>query len=783
MMLNIVGCIVGQHDPWLILPALGVCVLGLIALFLLHDRAEECVEARRRNWVALAAITGGVSIWCTHFLSMLAYRGPLPLGFDLPLTLISIAAPCLTIWIALGYIRRRRDLTGCLAVGGLTTIGIGAMHLIGMAALIVPAHIRYDHLGLATAFLAAMLLLTAAFHIHVRTSGRGRTALSVGVAALGIVVLHFGAMTATTLVPGGVVVDPNLHPLRPLSLARVVGLVTAAIVVALVAAALLDRLLTDLRGLTQATREGIAILHHGRIVEANARLATMLGIEPGRLTGSRPEDWLEAIDAVPLTLVDGGLIETRPRAIASLDRCLEIASHEIEYRGRRAMVMSVRDLTEQRRAQRQIEFMAVHDPLTELPNRAFFNQALESAIAQADQKGPFALLALDLDRFKAVNDLFGHAAGDAILCRVAAILTAAVNEAGVVARVGGDEFLILQRGIEDPECVRRLAESILEAFAAEMDLSRDPMAVGVSIGVSLFPQDAVDAQSLRQNADVALYRAKTGGRGTASFFDQEMDRTMRKRLALEHDLRHALLRGQMRLAYQPLVSTDSATVIGHEALLRWEHPERGMVEPDEFVPLAEETGIILQLGEWVLSTACRTAADWPEPMTLAVNVSPIQFQLPNLAEIVARALDESGFPAHRLELEITENVLLHDRESTLKTLHRLKAIGVGIVMDDFGTGYSSLSNLQCFPFDKIKIDKSFISGVATDAAARSIVRAIVGLGQSLNLPVVAEGVETAEQHRMVLEEGCPQAQGYLFGRPAQPLVGVQPLARALRRRP
>lgn len=782
-MLKIVGCIIGQHDPWLVLPALCVCVLGLIALFLLHDRSRECVEARRRNWVVLAAVTGGVSIWCTHFLAMLAYRGPLPLGFDLPLTLMSIAAPCLTIWAGLSYVRRRRDLLGCLAVGGLTAIGVGAMHLIGMNALIVPAQIRYEFLGLGEAVIGAMLLLSAAFYIHGGLRGPSRTILSVGAAALGIVVLHFGAMTATTLVPGGVVVDPDLNPLQPRNLARVVGIVTATIVAALVAAALLDRLLTDLRGLTQATREGIAILHRGRIVEANARLAAMLNVEASRLIRSHPGDWLEMIDGTPLMLGEDMLIETRPRDGSPADRCLEVAAHEIEYRGRRSTVMSVRDLTEQRRAQRQIEFMAVHDSLTQLPNRAYFDQALETAIAQADQKGPFALLALDLDRFKAVNDLFGHAAGDTILCRVAAILTAAIDEAGVVARVGGDEFLILQRGLEEPDCVRRLTETILESFATEMDLSRDPMAVGVSIGVSLFPQDATDAQTLRHNADVALYRAKTSGRGTASFFDQDMDRTMRKRLALEHDLRHALLRNQMRLAYQPLVSTDTAQVIGHEALLRWEHPERGPVEPGEFVPLAEETGIILQLGEWVLGTACRTAATWPAPMTLAVNVSPIQFQLPNLAEIVARALAESGFPAHRLELEITENVLLHDREGTLKTLHRLKAMGVGIVMDDFGTGYSSLSNLRCFPFDKIKIDKSFISGVTNDAAARSIVRAIVGLGQSLNLPVVAEGVETVEQHRMVLEEGCPQAQGYLFGRPAQPLIAVQPFASALRRRP
>ncbi|WP_322963675.1 bifunctional diguanylate cyclase/phosphodiesterase [Sphingomonas fuzhouensis] len=782
-MLNIVGCIVEQHDPWLVVPALGVCILGLIALFVLHDRSEECIEARRRRWVAIAAITAGVSIWCTHFLAMLAYRGPLPLGFNLPLTMVSIGVPCLTIWFGLNHMRRRRDIFAYVIAGSLTALGVTAMHLIGMSALIVPAQIRYDMLGIVQAVVGAELLLSLAFYIHGARRGVSRTILSVVAAVLGIVVLHFGAMTATTLVPGGVAVDPALHPLQPHNLARVIGVMTAAIVIAMVAAALLDRLLTDLRGLTQATREGIAILHHGRIIEVNARLATMLDVEPSAMIGSRPQDWLETTDGGPFALADDMLIETQPCDPALADRCLEVAAHEIEYRGRRGTVMSVRDLTDQRRAQRQIEFMAVHDPLTELPNRIYFDQALESAIAQADQKGPFALLALDLDRFKAVNDLFGHAAGDTILCRVAAMLTSLIDEAGVVARVGGDEFLILQRGIDGPDRVRKLTEAILEAFANEMDLSRDPMAVGVSIGVSLFPQDATDAQSLRHNADIALYRAKNSGRGTASFFDQDMDRTMRKRLALEHDLRHALLRDQMRLVYQPLVATGSADVIGYEALLRWKHPERGEVQPAEFVQLAEETGIILQLGEWVLNTACRAAAAWPAPMTLAVNVSPIQFQLPNLAEVVARALADSGFPAHRLELEITENVLLHDRESILKTLHQLKAMGTGIVMDDFGTGYSSLSNLQCFPFDKIKIDKSFISGVTSDATARSIVRAIVALGQSLNLPVVAEGVETAEQHRMVLEEGCPQAQGYLFGRPSGLPVAAQPLAKALRRRP
>ncbi|MFN3676094.1 MAG: EAL domain-containing protein [Sphingomonas pseudosanguinis] len=777
-MFDIVGCITNDHDPWIVGLAMVICVSGLTALYLLLVRAGECVESRRRSWTAIAALTAGLSVWATHFLAMLAYRGPFPIHFDLWLTAVSAAVPVAGIWLALTFDRYRRTRPPVIVTGMIFSASVTAMHFLGMRALIMPRLIRYDGAILAQTLVAATLFLTMSACSHRQLRGWWRIIVPVALGTLGIVTLHFGVMTATTLIPGGVPMPTSGHPINRLTIARAVRAAMILIVAAMIAAAIIDRLLTDLRGLTRATREGIAILKNGRIAEVNPRLATQLGVTSAQLLDSRPEDWLEALDGTALTVVEDRPVEARPRGGG--DCCLEIMCHEIEYRGRRAVVMVVRDLTEQRRAQRQIEFMAVHDPLTGLPNRTYFAQALETAIAQADQQGPIALLALDLDRFKAVNDLFGHAAGDMVLCRVATILTGAIGSGDVVARVGGDEFLILQRDADTSDKVQKLTQSILNAFAAEMDLSRDPMAVGVSIGVALLPQDATDADALRQNADVALYRAKMSGRGTASFFDHEMDQSVRTRRALEHDLRHALLRGQMRLVYQPLVATGGAAIIGYEALLRWQHPERGDVTPDTFVPIAEETGIILQLGEWVLREACFAAALWPAPMTLAVNVSPIQFQLPNLPEIVSRALTDSGLAATRLELEITENVLLHDRAATLQTLHALKAMGVGIVMDDFGTGYSSLSNLRCFPFDKIKIDRSFISGVADDEAARSIVRAIVGLGRSLNLPVLAEGVETAEQHRMVLEEGCPQAQGYLFGRPAEAPVYAAPSALRLR---
>lgn len=411
--------------------------------------------------------------------------------------------------------------------------------------------------------------------------------------------------------------------------------------------------------------------------------------------------------------------------------------------------------------------MASHDALTDLPNRVHMAEMLGESLRSMAPGGMFAMLALDLDRFKAVNDIFGHGAGDDILKRVATILRKAVGPDDVVARIGGDEFVILQRHVRGDDDVRTLASRILDFFAREMDIARDPMAVGVSIGVAVFPRDGEDAESLHHNADTALYRAKQEGRGIACFFDQQLNEQMRERRALEHDLRQALSRGEFYLAFQPLVSTAFSTVVGYEALLRWSHPERGDVPPEAFIPIAEEVGAILPIGEWVLREACSIAAGWPDELSIAVNVSAVQFRVGNLASVVDAALRESGLNAWRLELEITESVLLRNRSATIAILRDLKALGVNIVMDDFGTGYSSLSNLRSFPFDKIKIDRSFVSSVADDDAARSIIRAIVGLGRSLHMPVVAEGIETDEQRRMVLEEGCPQAQGYLFGMPAR----------------
>ncbi|WP_246344647.1 putative bifunctional diguanylate cyclase/phosphodiesterase [Sphingobium fontiphilum] len=700
----------------------------------------------------------------------------MPLEFDVPLTVTSAVVAILAFWAALHVLGIAPSLWRSIGAALVAAGGIAIMHFVGMMSIIAPVSIHYAWPPILISFVVAAIALAAAFAGFTRLKGNWRIAVPAALTILAIVALHFTAMSATTLK-----VDPRADVNGVFSphgwLIPTIAFATFALLGLVLTSSFVDRMLTDLKGLTGATLEGILIVSDGRIVEVNDQLCAMLDMEADALLGARPGDWFVAHDYQPLEGERPGTVEASALRPTTADQVLEIASHQIEYRGRLCQVLAVRDLTERKRAERAIAHMASHDALTDLPNRVHMAEMLGESLRAMGSGGMFAVLALDLDRFKAVNDIFGHAAGDDILKRVATILRNAVGPDDVVARIGGDEFVILQRHVCGDDDVRALASRILDSFAQEMDIARDPMAVGVSIGVAVFPRDGEDAESLRHNADTALYRAKQEGRGIACFFDQQMDEQMRERRALEYDLRQALSRGEFYLAFQPLVSTAFSAVVGYEALLRWSHPDRGDVPPEVFIPIAEDVGVILPIGEWVLREACSIAARWPDYLSIAVNVSAVQFRVGNLASVVDAALRDSGLNPKRLELEMTESVLLRNRSATIAILHDLKARGVNIVMDDFGTGYSSLSNLRSFPFDKIKIDRSFVSSVADDGAARSIIRAIVGLGRSLNMPVVAEGVETDEQRQMVLEEGCRQAQGYLFGMPAP--VGAE-LAAQLR---
>lgn len=424
----------------------------------------------------------------------------------------------------------------------------------------------------------------------------------------------------------------------------------------------------------------------------------------------------------------------------------------------------IEDVTERREAQARIQHMALHDALTDLPNRTAFDDYLASAFEAANASGKeLAVLCLDLDRFKEVNDVFGHHVGDALLCRASERLTAAA-EGAFLARLGGDEFVLILTDSAQPSGAMALAERLLAASTGEFEIEGHLTYMGLSIGVAIYPADGADPATLVANADAALYRAKAEGRGRVRFFDADLDRRLREKRALQQDLHSAVSLGQLVLHYQPQAKI-TGEVTGFEALVRWLHPTRGLVPPASFIPLAEENGSILPIGEWVLREACREAASWAKPLRIAVNLSPKQFLQGDLPSVVHAALFETGLAPDRLELEITEGVLIGDYNRALSILRRLKGLGVHIAMDDFGTGYSSLSYLQSFPFDKIKIDQAFVSNVKHNCQSAAIIRAVIGLGRGLDLPVMAEGVETSEQLDFLTREACDEVQGYLIGRP------------------
>ena len=435
------------------------------------------------------------------------------------------------------------------------------------------------------------------------------------------------------------------------------------------------------------------------------------------------------------------------------------------------------DISERKRAEAQIAKLAHFDALTELPNRILFHDALRKALARAERSDDLvAVHCLDLDRFKTVNDTLGHPMGDALLRAAAGRLKAALREGDIVARLGGDEFAIVQCGVGSPREAARLAARVVEALSEPFDLFGQHVVVGASVGVALSPQDGATPEELLKKADMALYRAKADGRGAFHFFERDMDERLQARRALEVDLRQALAEGQLEIHYQPLLDLETDRISGCEALVRWRHPERGMIPPGQFIPLAEEIGLISVIGDWVLRAACEEAAKWPNTIRLAVNLSPVQFRGKALLRSVVSALSATGLEPRRLELEITESVLLDQNAANLSILHDLRALGVRISMDDFGTGYSSLSYLRSFPFDKLKIDQTFVRDILLDPDALAIIRAVTDLGARLGIVTTAEGVESSAQRDELRRQGCKEIQGYLISRPLPP-AGIRDLLR------
>jgi diguanylate cyclase (GGDEF)-like protein/PAS domain S-box-containing protein len=435
---------------------------------------------------------------------------------------------------------------------------------------------------------------------------------------------------------------------------------------------------------------------------------------------------------------------------------------QMEHEGRAAALVAITDITANKLAEANLVHMAHHDALTSLPNRVLFHKKLEETLVQ---KRSAAILCIDLDDFKRINDTLGHSVGDLLLRAVADRLRDCVGTDDIVARLGGDEFAVIQRAISDPDQARDMAHRIVQRVSHGFQIGQHNLVLGASVGVAITPRDGETSERLLKNADMAMYRAKSAGRRTYCLFESDMEQELQERRTFETDLREALARQEFELRFQPTFSAASSKVGSVEALLRWRHPARGMISPAEFIPVAEETGIIVSLGEWVLNEACLAAANWPKHINVAVNLSPLQFKGNALPLAVVKALQASGLPAHRLELEITETVLLLENDHNVKILHQLRALGVSIAMDDFGIGYSSLSYLRSFPFDRIKIDRSFVNALPHNRDCLAIVRAVANLANDLNMRTTAEGVETVAQLDCVRNAAVSDVQGFLLSRP------------------
>ena len=782
-MYRVLTCLGTEHDWWLVALACVICFLASCAAISLFQRARASQGSSRLAWLALDAAVGGCGIWATHFIAILAYIPFSGAGYSIGVTVLSllfaIAITGFGFGIALSAVRQLRAMIGGAVIG----LGVAAMHYTGMLALLMPAWISWDVGRVVASVVLGGVFGAVALAIAVGRESNIRSLIAALLLTLATVSHHFTAMDAVTLIPDPALAGNGLSTSPAILSFLVAGAALTIFGISVLAAAMdrrakhaLGRQKVLLDGALENMSQGLCMFDaQGRILLCNERYLKMMGCDDMKLEGRLLLDVLrelraagrwggpDAEELVGNLIADARAGRSATNIVEHLGRSLRILHQPMHGGG---WVATFEDITEWQRAQAQISHMARHDALTNLPNRTMFREQLEQALRIAKRGDRLAVLCLDLDHFKDINDSLGHPTGDALLTEVGRRLSSCIREGDTVARLGGDEFAIVQLcGTGESNIAVSLASRIVEIVAAPYDIAGHQLVIGVSIGISLAPDDGKNPDELLKKADLALYRAKADGRGTYRFFEAGMDARAQARRLLELDLRAALQRGEFEMYYQPIRDVVEDRAVACEALIRWQHPLRGMVAPGNFIPLAEETGLIVPIGDWVLHTACKDAVEWPDDIGIAINLSPVQFKNPNLVASVMAALESSGLPPHRLELEITESVLLQNSEATLATLHALRAHGARISLDDFGTGYSSLSYLRSFPFDKIKIDRSFVEDVTSREDSMAIVRAVTGLGRSLGIATTAEGVETKGQLEVLRREGCTQAQGYLFSRP------------------
>jgi diguanylate cyclase (GGDEF)-like protein len=772
----VVDTLLNNHDLALVLVAALLCTLSSFAGISLLHHARRTGGTMRLVWLAVAAVSVGFGIWATHFVAMLAFHPGMAVGYDLPTTLASLSLAIAIVGGGLWFATVGTSSGDSILAGAVVGLGISAMHYTGMAAVIVGGSIVWDGNLVAFSILTGMTLGAAALWLARASTLRGRVGAPI-LLTLAICAMHFTAMGAAGFADCYAIVAEG----TPAWLWLVLSLASTIILGLAMGGTLLD--LRDrrhsaesvrMRELADAAVEGIVIVRHGTISATNRSFRQLVGSEADA-TGRPLLDFLDAAACTALERTPNATIDAE-LAIAAGTIPVEAVAHEIEFQGVRQRAIAIRDVSSRKQAEAHIRFLAHHDALTGLPNRVSFGRRLDETIERARSDGQScSVLCLDLDKFKEVNDLYGHAAGDALLRRVGLILQREVAEIGYPARLSGDEFAVVLNATESLDAANRVAQRLLQAFADDVAQSAADATISASIGIASFPGDAQSAEQLMSAADMALYRAKQDGRGAYRQFEPTMNEELRDRRLVANDLADAADAGQLDLAYQPQVDLASGEVTGFEALIRWYHPERGEVPPGVFVPIAEENGLILGIGEWVLRTACAEAAAWRVPLGISVNVSAAQIHNPAFARLIHEVLLETGLSAARLEIEVTETALVRDLVRAVTTLRQVRALGVRVAIDDFGTGHSSLTHLSAFPFSRIKLDQSFVRTFDRNPQSAAIVHAVVELGRYLGTPVVAEGVERREELAFLRAEGCATAQGFLFGYPApiSAFVGLQ----------
>jgi diguanylate cyclase (GGDEF)-like protein len=781
-MFQVVTSLTAEHDWRLVVLAGAICFLTSVVTIGLFHRAKVSTGAERLGWLGLDAAAAGYGIWATHFIAILAYDHTIGAGYDLTLTILSLVF-AVTI-TGVGLFVAGHDFGGWAATCGGVIVGLGiaAMHYTGMLALEPPGRITWLPFLVVASVAFGVVFGSLALFAAAKREGWRSMLVSAVLLTLAIISTHFTAMAAVVFVPD-LRRGFGKAALSPSELSLFVGGAAVLLLGMCLVAALSDRYAKNklrqqkilLDTAIENMSQGLCMFGaDGRIILFNERYSRMLNLPPAWLVGKSlldvlklrkehgefPGDAEKFFEYVIATIREG---KTGGRIFeASGNRTIRVVEQPMQGGG---WVATFEDITQWTQAQEQIAHMAHHDGLTNLPNRTLFRQKLEDALYSTAQGEQVVVLCVDLDHFKDVNDTLGHPIGDDLLKQVARRLSECIRQSDTVARLGGDEFVIVQGGCKSTTEILSLANRIVEVIGVPFVVHEHQIIIGASVGISVAPDDGSDPDQLLQNADIALYRAKADGRGPYRFFETGMDARAQARRLLLIDLRAALSRAEFEVYYQPILDVEADKIICFEALIRWNHPLRGIISPADFIPLAEEAGFIIPIGDWVLRKACMDAASWSQAVSLAVNLSPVQFKNRNLVASIISALSVSGLAADRLELEITESVLLQDSEATLAALHKLRDFGVRISMDDFGTGYSSLSYLRSFPFDKIKIDQSFVRDLASRGDSMAIVRAVMGLGKSLGIKTTAEGVETREQLTLLRAEGCTQVQGYFFSRP------------------